>query len=494
MNRALWVILIVLAVGSGNTAEGQPVRWPQFRGEGGVGICSDNKPLPVRFGPKQNLSWRVDIPFGDCSPCVWGDFVFVTGSDKKGRQLEILCLDRRTGKVRWRRVVKVKRLERHHNISSPTTATPATDGERVYVYFGSHGLLCYDLKGKLVWERSLPVPRTRFGSGTSPVVIGDLVILSCDFMDASYLLAVNRKTGETVWKQERIPDQEGYATPILWKHNGTQEIVLHTPSRIFGCSLKDGKQRWWIPIQSTACSSPVVGGGLLYVSTWIQRGETDQRVPLPKFATLLKRADKNKDKKLQQAEFPKDIVLLERKQADNVNATIFAHYFFRMFDKNKDKALDAKEWKDLEAEWTADVEHGLLAVKPGGKGNVSKTHVAWKQKRFIPEVTSPLHHRGLVYLVREGGLVTCLDAKTGRKYYQRRLGASGAYFSSPVVGDGKIYAASYSGVVSVFESGKTFRMVGRNDLGERVVATPALVDGHIYVRTPNHLWAFGKSE
>ncbi|MGF1578744.1 MAG: PQQ-binding-like beta-propeller repeat protein [Gemmataceae bacterium] len=438
MSRTCSIAIVAFLIWFGNVADGQRLRWPQFRGVGGLGISSDDKPLPTKFGPKHNLSWKVAVPVGDSSPCVWGDFVFLTGADKNKRQLETLCLDRRTGKVRWQRSISVDRIERHHKVSSPATSTPTTDGSQVYVYFGSYGLICYDFQGKLIWERQLPVPRTRFGTGTSPIVVGELVILSCDFVDNSYLLAVDRQSGKTVWKQERLPGIEGYATPVVWHHNGTKEIVLHTPERIFGCSLKDGKELWRIPIKSTACATPVVGSELVFVSTWIHRGEADERIPLPKFAELLQNHDKNKDNKLQQTEFPKNIVLLERKQVNNVNATVFAHYFFRLFDKNKDKTLDSNEWKALEAEWDVEPEHGLLAIKPGGKGNVSKTHVVWKQKRFIPECTSPLHHQGLVYLVREGGLVTCLDAKTGKQYYQQRLGATGAVFFFNRVGDKKI--------------------------------------------------------
>ena len=138
------------------------------------------------------------------------------------------------------------------------------------------------------------------------------------------------------------------------------------------------------------------------------------------------------------------------------------------------------------------LENGLLAIKPGGKGNVTATHVLWREKKALPEVPSPLHYRERIYLVRDGGIVTCLEAKTGRLLYRGRLGAGGPYFASPVAGDGKVYAASLDGVVVVFAAGDELKILARNDLDESIAATPALVDGKLYVRTEKHLYAFGE--
>jgi outer membrane protein assembly factor BamB len=137
-------------------------------------------------------------------------------------------------------------------------------------------------------------------------------------------------------------------------------------------------------------------------------------------------------------------------------------------------------------------EHGLVAVKPGGTGDVGKTHVVWKHKQSVPEVSSPLYYQGQVYMVREGGIVTCLNAATGQVHYKERLGAEGAYFASPVAGDGKVYTCSYAGVVSVLAAGPKYQVLAQHDLGEHIMATPALVEGHIYLRTATQLYAFGK--
>jgi outer membrane protein assembly factor BamB len=137
------------------------------------------------------------------------------------------------------------------------------------------------------------------------------------------------------------------------------------------------------------------------------------------------------------------------------------------------------------------VQHGLFAVKPGGQGDVTRTHVLWREGKATPEVPSPLFYRGRVYTVRDGGIVSCLGAATGKTLFRERLGPGGGYFSSPVAGDGKVYSASGKGVVTVLEAGDAFKVLARNDLQEPIMATPAIADGKLYVRTEKHLYAFG---
>jgi outer membrane protein assembly factor BamB len=136
-------------------------------------------------------------------------------------------------------------------------------------------------------------------------------------------------------------------------------------------------------------------------------------------------------------------------------------------------------------------EDVMLAIKPGGEGDVTETHVAWRERRGLPELPSPLFYQGRLYLVKNGGVVSCLEPKTGKSVYRERLGATGPYYASPVAADGRIYAASEAGVVSVFKAGDRFSLLAENDLAERVVATPAIVADMLYVRTDKHLFAFG---
>src|SRR5262249_31112007 len=128
----------------------------------------------------------------------------------------------------------------------------------------------------------------------------------------------------------------------------------------------------------------------------------------------------------------------------------------------------------------------------GGKGDVAKSHVAWREKLSLPEIPSPLVYRSRIYLIRNGGSLSCCDAQTGKLLYQQRLGATRNYYASPVAGDGKGYLTSAAGVITVVTAGDKFETVAHNDLGEPVLATPALVDGKVYVRTEGCLYAFGR--
>jgi outer membrane protein assembly factor BamB len=490
-----FLIALALAAGASVAAADQPkpaAHWPQFRGPNGSGVAPDGPALPERFGPAENVLWKIELPPGHSSPCIWGDRIFLTGFDSAAKSLETLALDRRTGKIVWRRPANAPAIEKVHEISYPATGTPATDGERVYVYFGSCGLLCYDFAGTELWRVPMPVPTTRFGSGTSPILAGDLVVLNAEYPPKPVLWAVNRRTGETVWKKDRPAVMEGYSTPVVWSHDGDDELVVHGPSRLTAYAAKDGAERWWVTVQSTACSSPVIGDGRLFASTWMIGGEPADVVKLPTFDEMLEKYDKNKDGLISKDEFPADLSFLKRADAGDIpGADVKIKPFFDQLDANKDGQISRLEWAMVEMFSKRKVEHGLFAVKPGGKGDATSTHVVWRDRKATPEVPSPLYYRGRVYQVRDGGIASCLDAETGKLFYRERLGPGGAYFASPVAGDGKIYAASQQGVVVVMKAGDTFKILSRNDLQEPVLATPALVEGTVYVRTAKHLYAFG---
>src|SRR5688500_4576446 len=183
------------------------VWWPQFRGPNASGLGTGRP--PVHFGPDRNVAWKTAVGPGLSSPIVWGDRVFLTEIDEANRKLSTLGIDRRTGKVRWRRTVAPERIEEVHALSSPAGSTPATDGESVYVYFGSYGLVSYDLNGNVKWEKRLPVPDNPYGAVSSPIVAGDLLVLNHQGKDA-YLLGVNRRDGRTVWKTDRSMFRYGW--------------------------------------------------------------------------------------------------------------------------------------------------------------------------------------------------------------------------------------------------------------------------------------------
>jgi outer membrane protein assembly factor BamB len=486
--RACVAFAVVIGFAVRAAAE-PPAHWPQFRGPNASGVAPEGMKLPTKFGPNEHVVWKTPLPPGASSPCIWGDRIFLTDFDPEAKKLETFCLDRTNGQILWRRPAPADKIEKVHKVSSPAVATPAADGERVYVYFGSYGLLCYDFAGTELWKVPLPTPQTRFGTGTSPIVVGERVLLYSENLPKPFLLAVDRRTGTTAWKQEWVPLMEGYSTPIAWEHDGKTDVVTLSPARITGRDPADGKERWFVGVMCTACTTPVVGDGLLYAATYMIGGEADEMVPLPTFDQLLEKYDADKDGQISKDEFPKDLAVLRRPGAGDVpGADVKVINFFPQIDLNKDGKISRFEWTLVAAFANRKVDHGVLAIKPGGTGDVSKSHLAWKEPKEVPEIASPVYYRGRVYTVRNG-LVSCLNAETGKVVYRERLGPGGMYYSSPIAADGKLYAASGPGVVTVFAAGDKFQVLARNDFGEPIMATPAVADGTLYIRTDKHLYA-----
>jgi outer membrane protein assembly factor BamB len=216
--------------------------WPQFRGPNCAGVSETDKP-PVEFGPTTNLLWKIALPAGISSPCIWQDRIFLTGfTDQK---LTTLCLRRRDGIVLWRQFAPAETIEEVNPDSSPASATVATDGERIYSYFGSYGLLAYDFDGRELWRKPLPLVVSLNGSGTSPVVIDGMVIVNRDQEDGkSSLLAVEARTGKTAWETPRPFAGSSYTTPVLWERGPVRDVVLAGSLRVMGYGLKDGKEQW----------------------------------------------------------------------------------------------------------------------------------------------------------------------------------------------------------------------------------------------------------
>jgi len=468
--------------------------WPQFRGPHGRAISSESRTLPVEFGPQQRVIWKTPLPSGFSSPCIWNERIFLTGFDAGANKLETLCLDRSCGKILWRQTAPAEKIEKVYKVNSPASATPTTDGQRVFVAFGSYGLLCYDFHGKEIWKRPLPLPSTGFGSATSPVVVPGqtdgraLVLLNGQGKDL-HLLAVDAATGETVWKTEGTVFPSNYPVPLVWQHGDVREAIVPGRGGLLAYDLKDGSKRWWIPgLSPEAASSPTSGDGLLFVASHQPGGDPDRRMTLPPFDELLKTHDKDGDQKLNRKEASNDVLIFNRGGKDGIGE-IRLHQMYWLFDKNSDGAIDRQEWEKLK---TSPFTNSLLAIRPGGSADISQSHVAWQAKRGAPEVPSPLYYQGRIYMIRNGAILTCLDAKSGNEVFpQQRLGPGGIFYASPVAGDGKIYIASDAGVVMVLKAGEQFEMLAENDLGETIRATPALVDGKIYIRTAEHLYAFG---
>lgn len=449
--------------------------WPQFRGPNAAGISESATP-PTEIGPDNNQLWKVTVPSGSSSPCVWDDRIFLSAFEDG--KLWTLCLQRSDGKLLWKRDAKAKQIEEFHPTEgSPASATPATDGERVVSYFGSCGLICYDFEGKELWRHELPTAVTSgsFGSGGSPFIAKGLVFVNRDQAATCSLLAVDLKTGRKAWETARPDLQQSFGTPIFWNNDGTDEIVMSGSPKLKGYDLKTGEERWSLAgMPSFTCTTPVLGEGMLYFAGWSpSRAENE----IPTFAQLAEASDANKD----------GTITLEEARASGADA------WFSAMDTNADGVLTAEDI-DLMMAAISRGENVCVAVKPGGKGELTEDSVVWKQLRGLPYVPSPLYYKGRVYLIKDGGMFSSFDAKTGDVFFQQeRLGTRGSNYSSPVAADDKIYVASLEGVVTVLKAGgKTPEELHQDDFEERIEGSPALIEDKLYLRTASSLYAFGE--
>ena len=446
-----------------------PESWPQFRGPQGSGVGATD--FPTHFGPRSNVLWKLSVPSGHSSPCIWGDKIFLTGFESN--KLQVLGLDRHSGRMLWRRELEPGPIERGARLSNPATATPAVDGQRVIVYFGSFGLACWDFQGAELWRKPLPVPITQHGAGTSPVIAGELVLLNCDQDVGSYLLAVDKRTGRTVWRAERPEFRRGFSTPLLWPPEKPEEIIIAGTLRLVCYSLRDGAEKWSVSgLPNEMVASPVAADDLIFVAGWTHGSGVSR---MPAFDALLERGDQNRDGQLTRDEAP--------------GGPAKQHFVY--IDANKDGLVTREEYDAIASIFNRS-QNIALAVRPGGTGDVTQSHVVWKHTRGLPYCPSPLHYEGRIYLIKNGGLATCLDAKTGQAFYaEERLGALGDYYASPVAAAGKICVISQPGIAVVYRAGDALEVLARNGLDEPVIGTPALAEGKLYVRTAEHLFAFG---
>ena len=474
-------------------AETQKANWSQFRGPNASGVVDGHSAAPVSFGNDENLLWKLDLPSGAASPCIRGDRIFITGFDREAKQLLVYCINRQDGSILWQQVVPAQDIEKTHSASSPASATPAADDEHVYAYFGSFGLLCYSHKGELLWSLEQPTPQTRNGTGTSPVLCEDLVLLNREERQESFLLAVNRTTGETVWKHNHVfpPGMffEGYATPVIWN----DQAILHTHAGVRSIGLDNGDLIWQVDTDSTGCSTPVIGEDHVFVATWTNLGEPILRPKYPTFDELLEQ-DSDKNGTISFDEFPRSVMLFHRPESSDKGGALPFRFVLGMFDSDRNKEITKTEWDDGLKQFANRItDHGLLAIQLGGEGNVTSSHTKVLERQAIPEVPSPLYHLGRLYIVKRGGIVSCFRAATGERIFRKRLPAAKSYYASPIAVGQHIYFTSVDGKVTVVKSADTLEVVQTNDLGERTLATPAVVDDTIYIRTDDHLYAFGNA-
>jgi outer membrane protein assembly factor BamB len=445
--------------------------WPQFRGGNASGVSSSQS-LPPAFSAEQNVAWKANLGDGIGSPVVKNGRVFATAmvSDQK---LGVFGLDAANGKQIWHSEFETGKLPRITPPNSHASSTPATDGERVYVYFSTLGLLALDSNtGAELWRYSMPKPAylMDWGAASSPIVHDGLVIFCQDDDLAPLLVAVDAKTGKEKWKTLRKDMLAGYALPVMCEANGRTDLVIAGSGKLKGYDPATGQERWTCnTLLRTIMTSPVVHDGIIYIAVQ-SYGDATRTLK----HALLEWLDTNQDGILAREETPKEF-----------------HERFDTSDKNKDKVIGPDEI-DTAFQSPDNMAAGgniIQAVKGGGSGDVTKTHLLWNRDQKTPSnLSSPLFYNNRLYLVKSGGMSSCYDTKDGKTLWERsRIGNFGDYFASPIAADGKVYIAGKNGFIVVLEDGPELKVLGKNDIGEEIIATPAIADGRLFIRTRENL-------
>lgn len=496
MDKSIFGFLLSLcAIASAVQAEDW-LAWPRFRGPGGSGVAERATP-PIELGAEKNLLWRVELPPGVSSPVVAGERVFLTGFEDG--HLLTFCVDRQNGKMLWKRQAPAESLEKYHRFSSPAAATPVTDGNRVYVYFGSCGLLAYGVDGSEAWRLPLPRPNMDWGTASSPVLVDGRVVQVCDSMGTgSYIVAVDAQSGAIVWKKPRVLFQAGWSTPTVWKHDGKTELIVAGSGRLVSYEPADGTERWSVRgFPQQPIMSPVLGDGMLFCGIASAGDASDHLGEIPDFATMLKLYDKNHDGKISPDEIPEDAGIYLRKEVPKYAPGNFLSLRWLVIAAARGKpGISAFDWTLFQAAFKASGPT-MMAVRPTGEGDITESAVAWKTSKNVPEIPTPLYLDGRLYLVRDGGRISCLDAKTGEVIYHGRIDAPGQHVASPVEANGNIYVASEPGTITILKAGgDRLNVVATNAINERIMATPAIVGNMLLVRTEKHLfaWAAAKNQ
>lgn len=440
-----------------------------------AGTAAVGTPLPTDFTTDAKLLWRTPLQSGHSTPCVSGDSIFLTTFDATKQELATVALERQSGQVRWTHVVPTKNFEQVHATGSLATPTPASDGKHVYVFFGSYGLLCYDWVGNVIWERPMGPFQDEFGAASSPILVDGKVILVEDHDVNSFIIAIDQKTGETIWEAPREEATRSYSTPLLLERDGKEQVLVAGSLRLTSYDVKTGERLWWYDgLSRIVDSTPVVHEGIVYLATWTPGGDVGERITMEPYEEALRQYDSNQDGGITRDELPAASPVLER--------------FFRI-DLNQDQSLDEVEWSK-QAEIFARATNVALALTPGDRGPLGDQYVRWTYQRGLPTVPSSVVYDGTMTMVKDSGIVTVLDASNGELIKQLRAEGRGNYYASLVAGDGKVYLTSEGGVITVLRSGSEPEVLASFDFQERIMATPVIAGEQFFVRTEVALYCY----
>ena len=382
--------------------------WPRWRGPSGQGVV-DATGYPDTWSDTENVVWRSTVPGrGHSSPIVWGNQIFLTTTQEAGRRLSVLSYRRTDGQLLWETAVPEGPIEHIHPKNSQASATPTTDGERVYVSFGSRGLVAIDFDGRVVWHTEVGPISNYHGSAGSPLLYGDLLITYQDQRRGAFVAAFDKRTGQLAWQTDR-QGSVGWGSPVAVRVGDHDEIIVSSQRKVTAYDPSDGSELWHCNGNLfEVIPTPAVGHGLVFCASG-RAGPT-------------------------------------------------------------------------------------LAIRPGGSGDVTDTHVEWSTSRGSPFVPSPLVHGDYLYTVNDmASIVTCFEAATGAVMWQERLGRPRreGFSASPVFVDGKVFFTNDDGETFVLKAGPEFELLHTNDIGAPTLASPALVEGRWYIRTERELVAIG---
>lgn len=405
ITRTLLPLLVTLLGSSRCSAE----NWPAWRGPRGDGVSVETN-TPVAWADSSNVTWKVACPgVGHASPIVFGNHLFTVSALPETEERVLLCFDRGSGKLQWQRTVLSSPLEHKHVLNSYASSTPATDGTLVYTAFldvNEIVVAAYDFEGHQRWLVRPGNFKSMHGFSSSPVLFKDKVIVNGDHDGDSYLVALSRETGKTLWKTPREHHTRSYCTPTIFHLADRTQMILSGDMCVSSYDPNDGSRHWVID------------------------GPTEQFV-----ASIVYNANAN---------------------------LLFVTGGFP--------------------------DHHILAVRPDGTGNITKTHIAWRTTKGVSYVPSPISIGDYFLVVSDQGFGTCFEAATGKLLWQERLGE---HHASLVSAGGLVYFLSDEGVLNVIKPGPEFNLIARSEVGEKCFASPAISDGHLFLRGEKSLLCIG---
>jgi outer membrane protein assembly factor BamB len=445
-----------------NTA-GFGEEWSRFRGANGGGVASGSGyPEALR-----KAVWRTPVRAGKSSPVLTEGHIFLTGfADGK---LYTQCFDRQTGKLLWERAVPKTSDMMANRLNHAAGISSVADGDHVISFFKDFGFVSYDSGGRLLWQTPMGPFNNTMGLGAAPVLAGANVLLLADQVEGSFIAALDRKNGELRWKKDR-EEGEGWGTPLYFETAGKAPYVLTASRGQLGAyTVADGKRVATVRgLPTTVVGSPVISDGVLYVQGY------GADAPSP-FSQRLEKLDKNKDGKLSKDEYLDDAFLAG----------------IAKYTGNRDMVITEEEWNLKQKEILGPNCLVAYRLEYDAKG-VPAPRELWRyDKSFTGVIPTPLVYQGILYFVKNGGIFTSIDTRTGKVIKTGRIpGALGGYSSSPVAADGKIYVGSEDGNVAVLRAGGEWEVISVEALGEPVYGTPALSGGDVYLRTEEALYRF----